>query len=542
MEDGYLALSWTLFVQGGTCAASLAVAWQGWAWFWFPCCLLCFLHAVLSQATYIPPVNVGGLTLKWFRSKHLCWEFTRVALLFGHYLLMGFKIYTGVDRFGKDFELYHDWTFFQSLQFIIATMSSVGYGDLAPKPNDAARRMTIFYAVLGLLVYSIITVCIVRTFSAVHASLCARIHPECWQPTLMQTSATYIFKLYLVFCLFQLSSAWVYKSLEDWTFETAIYHTIITATTIGYGDLLITSDLGRRWSGIHMLLSTCFLATIINFLHTLPVHFKIEKLANMKPDEQMLRSLSSNGTTVTETEYLVGMLKKADLIDSRALDLLIRHFRDLDNTGAGEILVQEQSHPSINEVKLNTDGLEGTARNVVRRTQVTGCLGLTYFWFGEKLGYASFISGSLRIVSVLAIRACKPRRTGFRIALVCSSLVLFIEFVIVGFMILGILNIKHAAVVDTINFKGYHWEGQLEDETQAMICLVLIIEILIVLLGDVPLFIVALKYCNASSESPLSRSPTNEIPATNGISITPENCETMQESKWRPKDKVVVTL
>ena len=41
------------------------------------------------------------------------------------------------------------WTFIQSLYFTVATMTTVGYGDLAPT-TDVSRLFTVFFMIIGV--------------------------------------------------------------------------------------------------------------------------------------------------------------------------------------------------------------------------------------------------------------------------------------------------------------------------------------------------------------------------------------------------------
>ena len=45
------------------------------------------------------------------------------------------------------------------------------------------------------------------------------------------------------------------QHLEGWDFGTAIYHCFVTASTVGYGDVPITSERGMQWATCHIFIS-----------------------------------------------------------------------------------------------------------------------------------------------------------------------------------------------------------------------------------------------------------------------------------------------
>lgn len=213
------------------------------------------------------------------------------------------------------------WSFVDALYFVMTTLSTVGYGDLTVADGDA-RRFLMFYAVTGLMVFaSFATVC-QRTFSAasnrvVKATTRLRLSATRQKPSVRAHVLLYARALTLT-CLFfgiHVSSACVFAHLEDWSFVTAFYHCIITATTIGYGDTTIKTDEGRLWASIHILISTMYFAALLgvigSHMELIYEERKRHKLISHCIDNRFLDELRGTHDHLGKYEYVVGMRKPA---------------------------------------------------------------------------------------------------------------------------------------------------------------------------------------------------------------------------------------
>lgn len=161
------------------------------------------------------------------------------------------------------FCLREDWTVTESLYFTMATMSTVGYGDYSPSDNFWNR----FFCVLGIFVGIIFVFSQVATlFSQCSDPVFQKgrdILEYLWPQTAIDIDGDgttdykvprhfvifYLKNLVPVnisFLLLQVVSALIFQHLEGWDFGTAIYHCFVTASTVGYGDVPITSERGMQ--------------------------------------------------------------------------------------------------------------------------------------------------------------------------------------------------------------------------------------------------------------------------------------------------------
>ena len=57
-----------------------------------------------------------------------------------------------------------------------------------------------------------------------------------------------LIRVLIVFILFVFLVSFVYHNLEHWTWLDSVYFTIITSTTIGYGDITPTTQAGKMFT------------------------------------------------------------------------------------------------------------------------------------------------------------------------------------------------------------------------------------------------------------------------------------------------------
>ncbi len=83
----------------------------------------------------------------------------------------------------------------------------------------------------------------------------------------------------LLFNIFlQLIFAAIFVGVEGWNYREAFYHCIVTATTVGYGDISIATDGGKWLAVFHILVSCTLLAAAVSDVGTLME----ERAATMK--------------------------------------------------------------------------------------------------------------------------------------------------------------------------------------------------------------------------------------------------------------------
>lgn len=168
------------------------------------------------------------------------------------------------------------WDVTTSIYFQMVTVSTVGYGDLSPS-SDASKLFTVFWILLGIIVVfsqlaaavDFFTRPVVRLVKAFFERMCPQKgididedgtadfkmprHPILYYPKELLPS-------FLIGLALQLTSAALFTKVEGWTFGTAMYHCMVTSTTVGYGDTSISPTIrARTLATVHILLSVAII-------------------------------------------------------------------------------------------------------------------------------------------------------------------------------------------------------------------------------------------------------------------------------------------
>jgi len=260
------------------------------------------------------------------------------------------------------------WSVVDAIYFCTVTMSTVGYGDFSPS-TPGTKVFTIIWILVGIMF----------VFSAVATTVGQLIHPlgnkgrqllENLFPQIpvdlngdgvvdfMKPRHWTIYysknllPLLLIVIAAQLACAGVFLAFEDWSYGDAVYHCLVTATTVGYGDMSISTDGGKLWATFHIIISVSLLGDLIATLDELRDERRalLAKVAQLtrKLDSQLLADLMQtaidlrpnlirDGEGVTELEFVLCMLIKLEIVEWGKVRPFIQKFRSFDYDGTGRL-------------------------------------------------------------------------------------------------------------------------------------------------------------------------------------------------------------
>jgi len=187
----------------------------------------------------------------------------------------------------------------------------------------------------------------------------------------------------------QLLSAQVFVVIEGVDYSTALYLCVVTATTVGYGDVPIPTDGGRLFAASIMLLDVVLLAELFSTLRTIIA--ARSELAKQYRQEQALQNKTllkrllwcahrlrsvdekssstshrqhaqpaaqqstkreqdefykdltedSSAFGISESEFAMAMLIETGAVESQKVKFFLRMFRQLDWDGNGELNLRD---------------------------------------------------------------------------------------------------------------------------------------------------------------------------------------------------------
>jgi len=121
----------------------------------------------------------------------------------------------------------------------------------------------------------------------------------------------------MLLTIVQLASAVIFTlCIPELDFGTAFYHCIITATTVGYGDVsIVHSDSAKLFACLHIVVSVSWIGAVVSWIERLSSK-RTSQLARANlilnpPDREQILSLDHDKKGVDELEFVVGMLMSA---------------------------------------------------------------------------------------------------------------------------------------------------------------------------------------------------------------------------------------
>lgn len=294
------------------------------------------------------------------------------GVLVAIYVLGGALVHLALERDDDG----RGWTFVDCLYFVSMTMSTVGYGDLSPT-SEGTRWWTVLMIIVGVsLIFPLLASLfegVTRPLTKAGRDALDRMFPQQGVDIEGDGSVDYkiprhpfifysknLFPSLFLNLAIQLISAGIFCALEEWTFSDALYHCLVTCTTVGYGDVTIVTQAGRGWAAIHMVVAVILVAELLSTVGELSSQRaetlkRIEQLQR-RADKSLLDKLmkrverirhpgplsssprpgpedSQDSKGITELEFTLSMLIELEMVSSDHAELFIKQFRKFDVSG-----------------------------------------------------------------------------------------------------------------------------------------------------------------------------------------------------------------
>ncbi|KAJ8601633.1 hypothetical protein CTAYLR_008911 [Chrysophaeum taylorii] len=238
------------------------------------------------------------------------------------------------------------WTFFQSIYFISSTVSTVGYGDLTPTTAGGQLYCCVMIVVGVTLVFTTFRKYIFELHEAINSHqerfslILGGVDVDAlpiykYSPEEVEAMTRYSIKYFLALLpmlsllafLFVVAACFMELSVVK-----AVYFTVVTCTTVGYGDYHAGSGGTRAFLSVFLVVLCLVVTKTGSDMYHINVRRRIRRGESQPDIETMLlrkaRAMphAKFGYSVSESEYIVEALLKEKLVDRRVLLAVRRRY------------------------------------------------------------------------------------------------------------------------------------------------------------------------------------------------------------------------
>jgi len=297
-------------------------------------------------------------------------EVSRAVFVLALYLGLGSLCYVQL--------LEPEWSAVDAVYFCMVTCSTVGYGDLAPS-STGSRIFSLLMILAGIVVvFPVASGAVSRLVLdpltlKMRSLLDARFPNETvdvdgdGDADYQRPSHVVLFYLknllpsFALSLLINLLAASAFVAVEGLDFGSALYHCLITSTTVGYGDVALTSDAAKILAIVQIFFACVMLTELLSTLSAAVRQrariLEHHKLANAKLTARLFAKLLQHADTLRaqthgdahgdaehvlnasldQNDFLLAMLLETGIVTQDQLHIFIRMFRRGDETGNGSL-------------------------------------------------------------------------------------------------------------------------------------------------------------------------------------------------------------
>jgi len=236
------------------------------------------------------------------------------------------------------FKHFEGWSWLDSLYFVSASVTTVGYGDVAPKTTEG-RLIAMPIVLFGIIVvFSTVANAVTQSIESVEEkamSLADADHDDLVQPLWVKV----LFAVGL-FIAFLFLGVLVLQGENKLSLSDKVWWSFQTITTCGFGDLRhpVKHWYTKLAAAAFMVISVAAVAVVVGQLASASAERRRQHKQQMKLDKidlKMLRELDTDGGGVDRNEYILGMLKILGEVDVSVVNVLSAQFdaQDKDKNG-----------------------------------------------------------------------------------------------------------------------------------------------------------------------------------------------------------------
>ena len=265
-------------------------------------------------------------------------------------------------------------SFMHSLYFVVVTTTTVGYGDVTPH-TDAGRLLAVLLIVVNIAFLTTLATVLAEALQAKAERHAEALEKAARESELAGKSFRHLDNLLsgvggteemkltraigrrlLIFVVYVLLGTVAFAFLEEWDVVQSLYFSVVTVSSVGYGDMVLTGTVSRAFGMVY---------ATYGIFGTVALAGQCTELYLEQQTAQRMKSFSGQDVaavfgqidtdhsgSIDRHEYLEFMLIRSGKVKVADLELIRESFNSLDKDGDGEI--------SLDEIKdaLQSDGEE----------------------------------------------------------------------------------------------------------------------------------------------------------------------------------------
>ncbi|TYZ63545.1 hypothetical protein PybrP1_007814, partial [[Pythium] brassicae (nom. inval.)] len=293
------------------------------------------------------------------------------------------SLFLVLSYIGVSILFYHfieDWPIVDCVYYAMVIVTTVGYGDVTPK-TTAGKAFTIFFAFYGIVTIGIALGKLARLFLdrqksiakeatrkmmhnvdsastvanlqaapdtaadkelalgvAVSSSSSGKAKKKTRRPKWFRaifSDSNKAITTALVPIGVSIGGGLIIGAIEGWPVVDCFYFSIITITTVGFGDRSPTSEAARIFAIFYLPLAV---VSVAHGIGSIAEEFSRRSVMKSKISMKELLEMDSDGDgKVSKLEYLSYMLVKLSKADQDDIDGILAQFNKLDRDGSGEL-------------------------------------------------------------------------------------------------------------------------------------------------------------------------------------------------------------
>jgi len=259
-----------------------------------------------------------------------------------------------------------EWSFLDTIYFSVATFTTVGFGDVAPK-TQSGRLFTCLYALFGISMISVAAGYVVgylaiksKQSQADMMKMMAGDDEEEDEKPISENEAEVfdmvkhgekedrrkmrnaLLTLLLLLAIGATGLCVLESGRQDLTIIDGLYWACITSATVGYGDVKALTNGGKIFSIFYIFLGVIAMGQCLS----LPTDILLgrmkrktmDKVLHAKMDKALFEKMDKDKSgEITRDEFLGEMLINMGLVDEFQIERILKQFDDLDADESGEL-------------------------------------------------------------------------------------------------------------------------------------------------------------------------------------------------------------